>query len=53
MKTLITAFAVSMTLLGSMAAASSAPIWTDVPTTFPQDGAFDGKGLKSLIVKQD
>ncbi|MEO0344411.1 MAG: hypothetical protein AAF198_13335 [Pseudomonadota bacterium] len=40
--------------LGAMALASTAhanPIFPDVTTQFPQDGAFVGKGLVSSVVK--
>ncbi|MEM9716103.1 MAG: hypothetical protein AAF826_06245 [Pseudomonadota bacterium] len=52
MKTFITALALGFAAITPMASANVMPI--DIPTTWPQDGAFDGnRGLLSIIVKGD
>jgi len=51
MKTFITAFAVSVALMTTAASANMGPLLPEFPTPFPQDGAFDGKGRLSVIVK--
>lgn len=46
MKTLITAFALAT---ATVAPASAIVLVPEMPTQFPQDGAFDGKGLKFIL----
>ena len=50
MKTLITALVLGVAAIVPVAHAQS--IVLDFPTQFPQDGVFEGKGLKTLIVKE-